>query len=554
MNRFSFLFLMLLALGNPPQAFAGDEDDCSVCMSDTKEDLAATQCSKNHKIHEDCLKHQVKAKEFKTKEEAEKVKREGLPCHGAGDKCKGKIFLQDVKGILGHTDEFKDFEKRLNSALSSCNQESSLPPLSPASGHLLEDPHAKKVLEFQSKVAEAFNLCCPNCHGVLTPQVEGCYAATCEGCNSQFCFLCLKQQANSTAAHGHVRGHSNDYWERRDGHTGRVPGAGQNYQEVEEYFVTETDPHTRQKRQVRVTRPYKYLDRYHWMIAREKLESLFQSEPDSSVREKALESLKPLLQKNKMWPLPLGLDTGRWIHEVQAKDSGLDQKNQIALLQNESIYLNHQSEHAQSEALKQESLNRADLVKAALMSLDAPILTSLDVNPHQAPVPTQNQSVIPLIANHPDARVRALVADLQQNRPQFYAMGGNAGRMYLIRDPENRVAPFVLSDAVPRTMNHYEAEGGRDPRTGVEHTGHCRGMGERQATEAELRALERATSPNGQYDRNAIAGLHGTYVWSSSVHDADSAFYFYGPLGHVGSDDRDYGGGSVRCVRPVAAW
>ena len=190
-----------------------------------------------------------------------------------------------------------------------------------------EDLDAPGVRKIRDQVIEAFNLRCPgkkadgSCCGGGLAQIEGCNAATCDACGAKFCYLCLKPGADSASVHAHARAHAGNYWEHRDGHTGVVPENGQDYQELEVYSTTETDPITREKRTVTVSRPYTYTHRYHWLIARGKLEELFQEEVPSSVKAKAVAELEPLLRANKMWPFPAGKDLETfesWIEELHA--------------------------------------------------------------------------------------------------------------------------------------------------------------------------------------------------------------------------------------------
>src|SRR5262249_38702161 len=146
------------------------------------------------------------------------------------------------------------------------------------------------------------------CHGVLD-KIEGCNAASCSDCQqsrkperkqkSRFCYLCLSPHATSQAAHACARNHSGNYWDQRDGHTGLVPAHGQPYQEVDQ-----------------LGEPYRYGDRYHWLIARENLEPLFHSGIDPAVRDHALQELEPMLKERKMWPIPVEKDPTVWSNEV----------------------------------------------------------------------------------------------------------------------------------------------------------------------------------------------------------------------------------------------
>ncbi|MEI6791488.1 MAG: hypothetical protein WCK42_09940, partial [Myxococcaceae bacterium] len=83
---------------------------------------------------------------------------------------------------------------------------------------------------------------------------------------------------------------------------------------------------------------------------------------------------------------------------------------------------------------------------------------------HTAP----NEHVRALITSDPDPRIQKLLVDLQQNYPEFFALGGAEGRIYRISDPANKVNPFLLSHEArffsgesyyQFTMTHYESKG-----------------------------------------------------------------------------------------------
>jgi hypothetical protein len=566
MNRFFifFSFLMISTFGFYSQAFAGG--DCTLC-GDKAGSTPTLQCKAGHEVHSDCLANQVNSTDITSQKQAKEIQTHGLRCYGNNGKCQEKLSLQDAERLLNGTQEFKNLTTRLSSAQSCMNIDSGSSASgsgssssSSASSSSAGDSQAKKVREFQNQIVEAFNMCCPNsvCGGILAP-VEGCNAATCESCNTRFCYLCLHPEADNTANHAHARAHSGNYWEHRDGYTGLVPAAGQDYQEFEEYDVQENHPQ-HGKRKVKVRKPYKYTDRFHWEIVRGKLDALFENESDSQAKTKAVQALEPLLKKEKMWPLPVGKEIDHWVNAV-SHDPSLDPRNRIALLQNELVFQTAKqkqlAKHPTTESAKAENLVRSETLKGALLSLQAPVLTSLDVGAHLANQPNQNNHITPVMEGHEDERVNALRAQLQQESPQFFALGGNDGRLYRITDPEpnpaRQVAPFVLSDTAPRKMNHKEAAGWDE--NGVHHPGYCESIGATLPTKQQLEALGRAMSPNGRYDQNAIAGMSETFVWSLSVHPnyPDFAFYFDGYFGFVGYGYRDFGK-SVRCVRPAVAW
>jgi len=569
MNRFFifFTFFVISTLGFHTTALAGN---CTVCGEEAGEGaLKCSQKSSNTK-HEtccECVKHLANSIEITSEKQAREIQNHGLQCYGNGGKCSEKISMAEIEKISGWPQEFKNFTTKLNSATSSCNPAQ---PSAISSSSSVEDLKAKRVQEFQNQIQEAFNLKCPKCHRILAP-IEGCNAAIChpddQGCGARFCYLCLKKEGSAQANHAHAHAHSGDYWEHRDFHTGVDP-KGQRYQEYEKYQNGQEG------------KPYTHTHRYHWQIVREHLEAQFQQEQDPEVKERAVRSLEGFLKKNKMWPFPVGKELDAWVNEV-SQDPSLDERNRVALLQNELVY---QEEKKSKDGIKKKisrfffparskTLDRVKTLKGALLSLNAPILSSLDINgrpnhPGQQPNPAEqnHNSITPVIEGHADPRVNQLYVQLRneaavpaQNRPdphvtRFFDLGGEDGGIYVISDPTGQVAPFVLSGNAPRKMKHKEAAGW-DDKNGVHHLGYCEKIGARLMTEEELYALDRAMSPGGRYNPNAIAGMANTWVWSSSVHPSylDEAFVFNGSNGLVVNFYRGYDR-SVRCVRAAVAW
>jgi hypothetical protein len=573
MNRILFFTLLSILSGAPllgfnPEASAGA---CTIC-SEVSPITHTIRCSEGHEIDGGCLANQVHSTVVSTNQQAEQIMSQGLPCYGLdpkGHQCKNHLPLQDVSQLLRQSIEGEEVLKNLNKMLTSATSSSCMDESSQAEiGHETHESHKIKVRQFRDQVLETFNLCCPNgsCGGGLA-QIEGCNAATCEKCGTKFCYLCLKPGADSTAVHAHARAHSGNYWEHRDAHTGLVPGAGQDYQELEVYEVTENNPQLG-KRKVKVKKPYTYTDRYHWLVARGKLEDLFQKETDSRIRNEALESLKPILKKNKIWPVPAGKEDdtqmNAWAQEV-LKDSSLDSKNKISLLQNELVFQAHRQQQvaknshskisnppassfiealkvvlarvfsqntqqqqvvkgSSAEAANAKNSGHVEILNDALVGLNAPPLLSLDVGKDYSQV--ANPNIIPILPENP------LYARL---RPKFIALG--ADNIYQIRDPQGTVQSFILSHVTDRSMNQAAA------------VAFCAAKGGRLPTKNELDALKRAMTQQGRYNPDLIAGMWDTYFWSSSVHPdgADYFYYFNGYSGNV-SDFHQSGEIRARCV------
>jgi hypothetical protein len=504
--------------------------NCTICGEEAQ-GTPSLVCQAGHEIHGECIAHQMNSTEITSQEQAKEIREHGLRCYGNEEKCGEKISLSTAEDLLNESQELKDLKKRLSSA-ESCTDLDGSPcgtTSSSSNSGLVVDLQDKNITQFKNKILEAFNLCCPNseCNGILAP-VEGCNAATCESCTTKFCYLCLQRQAGFMASHAHARAHSGDYWEHRDGHTGLVPGRGQDYQEFEEYEVQENS-FIHGKRIVKLKKAYKYTDRYHWEIVREKLESLFEKENDPEVKEKAVKALEPFLKKNKMWPVPVGKNINEWVSELNG-DLSIDSNNRIALLQNELVYVTEKQKHGLSEKAKSEDSVRVKSLNDALLNLNAPALRSLNVNSYHASQLDLEQAITLLFEGNEDERMNALYVQLRDEVPlhpggsRFFDLGGNAGRISLITDPERAIAPFIFSDSAPRVMNYWEAFGWDE--NGVHRPGYCESLGARLPTQNELKALGRAMSVNGPYDPNAIEDMLGL-VWSASVpHYFSSTFAF----------------------------
>ena len=337
-------------------------------------------------------------------------------------------------------------------------------------------------------VEDAFNLCCPKegCHAVLD-KVEGCNAAVCsnEVCKSTFCYLCLKETEKSfSARHDHVKEHSGGYWERRPGFT----------------------------------------ERYHWLIARKKLDYLLSPTTgsiDSAVRTQVLESSIALLQDNKMWPMPAGSSISQWIAELEHAKfpkgkkwyqriwpwKQNDKQQKIELLQNEYIY-------RQQEGDKQ----NAEVVAAELTRLGGQILASLDIKDALAAT-GEGGRADPIPVDDHDARVT----------PEFAALGN----MY-------EMANLIWSGVPARKMPWKEA------------VGFCKtlGKGSRLPTWSEYYNLTIAMGRPHRYDANLLPDMKKNLFWSSKLLPGQKYFAacLNGDNGDASFQSKTLLG-SVRCVR-----
>jgi hypothetical protein len=323
---------------------------CQICLEDvTDNDIVscnAYACSENHCVDTHCLAHQVSALEIHSCDQVNELKIHGLSCCGDGGKCKERIALDTVKTLLEPTD-WKALDQRLTKIEKSVK-----------SG--LDAQAEREITIISHGIEKAFNICCPaiGCGGFLD-KIEGCSAAICQDktCKTMFCYLCLKQQANSEASHAHAREHSENYWEMRPGFT----------------------------------------ERYHWQISRKELVVTFKGRLDPKVRKAALEFHKSLLEEKNMWPMPAGMKTSDWIESVQntlqssrkyykftnngkkreEKTEALHTKaKKIELFQNEYIYLNREG-----------AKKNADLVKVVLQGMGGAVFVSLDVRDAGRPQP-----------------------------------------------------------------------------------------------------------------------------------------------------------------------
>ncbi len=375
-------------------------------------------------------------------------------------------------------------------------------------------------------IEESFTFCCPNdgCGGTIDGRIEGCNAAACSNdeCKATFCYLCLKPKKDGRTAHQHVQEHSGDYWERRPGYT----------------------------------------ERYHWLVARKNLADLFRRKVSKGVRAAAVESRKAILQERKMWPLPAGLMSREWIQEV--KNTHLPHDQVVELLQNEFIY-----------RYQEENSKDADVVKAELQRLGAPVLASLDVRdaggmyPHERVgqnaanrdggvvlvVPVARppaERLIPVMEG--DERVRGIPAFVRLG--SMYQVGNVIWSGVPKREPPrgffNPRVEFIV-----KRMKEREAEQ------------YCRnlGGGARLPVREEYEALGRAMGAPHHYDRNAIPDMaqnylppHGMvhsdfYFWLLSGHIpsglVNATFFFNGNSGGFVGSNPPPNEAAVRCVLPV---
>jgi hypothetical protein len=427
--KYKILFFILIAIFNSNLLFA-NEKDCSICQDSVQleGDSRIVECTKGHPIHEECLCHQLKVTEILSKDQAEEIKQNGVHCYGSEDQCSGFIELSKISEALGKSPELKDFLIRVESAL--IDSATDLPEQ--ASSSQSPQSNEARIRSLKMKIGESFNLYCPNkkCNQVLS-RVEGCNAATCEKCSTHFCYLCFKSNSID-GAHTCARKHSSGFWERRDGHTGKNLAPTEQYQEIQEYLITETNSGTGQSITRAVKKPYTYVDRYHWLIVRVQLERALQDESDPLIQKQAFMDLKPLLKENKMWPALASQDVQAWIDEITQEGSELDRKNQIALLQNEYIY--------QSTIHLDSPQNQIQAkIQKALQELGAPILTSLD------------QSRDPSITSDPEDILRRRRSILKIN---FFYFGSAVckvisascaavGTVFLLCEPMNQDRPFL---------------------------------------------------------------------------------------------------------------
>ncbi len=108
----------------------------------------------------------------------------------------------------------------------------------------------------------------------------------------------------------------------------------------------------------------------------------------------------------------------------------------------------------------------------------------------------RNSHITQLRLDSSNEHARTLAARIQHSKPAFFDHDGKNGILYLINDPEARVAPFVLGDQSGSRMFIHEDAAVR-----------CRELGGEVPAVGQGEALSRAMTQNGIYNQHAIAGL-----------------------------------------------
>ncbi len=494
---------------------------CTVCLdqvldAELSDSASSTRnaisCDKGHRIHKECMGAQVDALP-----KVASLVDEGLSC--CGEECQERIPFKAVEGFL------IDYKKNLLDRIAKENStEEDSPSKKMKTDESAEDQEVRILTE---QIESAFNLSCPGCRSTLD-EVEGCNAVTCSNsqCNKKFCNLCLKPQVNDEEAHQHVRNHSGDFWEWRDGHTGRVPRRGQGYTEVERFTVKGIDRTTHEEIEVQREIPYTYSNRYRWIIARDKLETILRTVKSLDLLEKVIKNHEPLLRKNKMFPVPKLGHIESWTQSI-LHESDIDKKNKIALLQNEYIYQNIVENSDKDTEVKEKASYNKQVVQTTLKGLDAPILASLDVADRVAA--TQDRAIqaeAGIVAVMPDdPRIRNTPA-FAQIKPRDQA----ESRMYQIDN-------LILSDAAEGLMNYHQA------------IQYCRSCGARLPTYRDWRNILDVLSRNGGYNPNLIPNMIDLTFWSSTTDNPYFVYVFKGFHGDLDETDRLENLNSVRCVK-----
>jgi len=196
-----------------------------------------------------------------------------------------------------------------------------------------------------------------------------------------------------------------------------------------------------------------FVGRYHWLLARHKLAALFQTKVTEQMRTSVLNSVEALLKEKKMWPLPAGILSSKWLEQVDA--SSLDDQSKIELLQNEYIFRNQVND-----------VNNKEIVRQKILSLGGTVLASLDVKDSPAYGSTSTQPHVlvelePLLVEAGDAIAnpagvlveRAFESPFQAVRnddPRVQAEFAALGEMF-------QIGNFIISGAQPLEMSHNEA-------------------------------------------------------------------------------------------------
>jgi hypothetical protein len=411
MKRISIaVALVLLNLVTVSHAFAGKV--CSICLSeheaqldggdengptntDTTEPVLAADleerkfvaCKNNHFSHQECVTDAVTSWD-----DLKDLKNNGLPCAT----CEARIPFVEVMNVLDSAGQDL-LEERIRKAEA------------PAANEVSE----REIQKLGTGFEEAFDLFCPSegC-GTGLDKINGCNAATCSNgeCQQTFCYLCLESQLDSTAAHAHAAQHSGGPWEMREG----------------------------------------YLKRYHWLLARKQIGSLFRKKVDSAVRTAAIESRRKHLVENDMMPMPAGILVGDWLNEV--RDSDLSEGKRIELLQNEAIYRRSANDAKAFELIRAE-LNR--LGALVLVSLDIGDARGLPAHGQALVVAVAAPEVLPRAEEVPAAPLPPAIVPARNPEHQDYLMeavrrgGFNAGvygRLQIPQTPFRKTKKEIVDD------------------------------------------------------------------------------------------------------------
>lgn len=149
----------------------------------------------------------------------------------------------------------------------------------------------------------------------------------------------------------------------------------------------------------------------------------------------------------------------------------------------------------------------------------------------------RSASIAQLLMGHSDPEIHALALEIRRRVPDYYMLGGEQGRIHLIKDPDAQVSPFLLSAAAPigttTQMNALRS---------------CP-AGSALPTRAQLEALSRAMSPGGVYSHHLIPEMRSFWSSETRLLFKNFAYKFNAGSGRVGSKLRTSSDKEVRCVR-----